>query len=237
MDFFYTYRRWLILSASVHVLVLLFVLFINKARFLRPVLLGSGVGGSSINVDVVGLPNVLKKDIDSMNELEAQQEEASTPDKDKMALDNNEKSLKDKKNLIQRLRQSIQSRDNYLKKIDVIKGMKASKSAGKGSGEGPGTGAGNGDGPSVNPYFTTIKDLVRTYWQVPTWLKSEGLNTEITIRIGINGELTDIQVTKTSGNTDFDKLAYQAVKNSSPFTPPPPSVKDLVDNGVVLSFP
>ena len=206
-------------------------------------MLSSGGGGASINVDVVGLPNVLKKDIQEMATLDSAEEE--TAEQKEMVLKENVSI--NKKKLLAKLKQSVESKDNYLKKIKVIKGMKSAdnnkiseaQKTGTETGTGSGQGEGNGEstGPTVNPYFVNIKDLVRTYWQIPTWLKSEGLNTQITIKIGDDGQLTHIQITKTSGNSDFDKLAYQAVKNSSPFTPPPLAVKDIVENGVILSFP
>ena len=152
------------------------------------------------------------------------------------------KELPLKKDLIQKLKQSVESRDNYLKKISIIKGIKASQAKNKTRGNNTdatanNAGDGAGGGSTINPYFVSIKELVRNYWQIPTWLKAEGLNTQITIYIGMDGQLTDMEITKPSGNSDFDKLAYQAIKNSAPFTPPPPSVKDLVENGIVLSFP
>ncbi len=239
MNFFYKYKKWLILSASIHVFILVFVLFFNRASFLKPLLLTGGGGGPSINVEVVGLPNVLKKDIDTLNKAMMEKVQEEIVEKDKMVLKNDKKTIANKKDLIQKLKQSIEDRDNYLKKIKVIKGIKESQANNKTGSPSLEVGTGNGSdvGSSINPYFVSIKELVRNYWQIPTWLKAEGLNTQITIYIGMDGQLTNIEITKPSGNSDFDKLAFQAVKNSAPFTPPPPSVKDLVENGVVLSFP
>ncbi len=234
MEFLYTYKRWLILSALVHVIILTFILFINKASFLRPVLMMSGDGmGSAINVDVVGLPNVLKKDIASLNEPAEQEDSAE------MVLKTRERISENKRSLIQRLKSTLEDKSSYLKKVDVIKGLRkgqAGLGTGNGTGEGSG-GNGNSDQLQASPYFHTIKELIRSYWQIPTWLKAEGLHAQITIKIGPDGQLTEIQMTQSSGNPDFDKLAYQAVRNSAPFTPPPLAVKDLVQNGVVLSFP
>lgn len=242
MDFIFTYRRWLFLSSLVHVVLILFILLFNKASFMRPVLMMSAGGmGSAISVDVVGLPNILKKDIETFSQAA---DEKAKPDD--MVLRDKEKISSEKKSLIQKLRRSLSSESTYLKKVAVIKGLKRSepgKATGVGTGTGTGQGTGSGEGSTdsaqlqANPYFNTVKELIRSYWQVPTWMNAEGLNTQITIKIGINGELSDIQITKPSGNSDFDKLAYQAVRDSAPFTPPPLAVKDLVQNGVVLSFP
>lgn len=204
----------------------------------------SGGAASSINVDVVGLPNILKKDLATLSQDNIQKEE--TAEKDEMVLRDNTKIVKDKTKLVQELKKSIDDKENYLKRIKIIKGLKQNNNSVTSSGKGMGSGTGNGDGSGQgtgsgevvgSPYFTTIKELIRSYWNIPTWMRSEGLNAQITIRIGSNGELNSIELSKPSGDSDFDKLAFQAVKSAAPFTPPPPSIKDLVDNGIVLSFP
>ena len=126
-------------------------------------MLSSGGGGASINVDVVGLPNVLKKDIQEMATLDSAEEE--TAEQKEMVLKENVSI--NKKKLLAKLKQSVESKDNYLKKIKVIKGMKSAdnnkiseaQKTGTETGTGSGQGEGNGEstGPTVNPYFVNIK--------------------------------------------------------------------------------
>ena len=131
-------------------------------------------------------------------------------------------------------------------RFKIIKGIKQSigigKSTDKTAKPGIGSGASSGVGDSTdnmpsNPYFNTIKDVIRSYWKVPGWVNPNGLNTLILVKINSSGNVYEIEITKQSGNPTFDNLAYNAVKNASPFPTPPVSLKDTLQDGVILSFP
>jgi TonB family protein len=49
---------------------------------------------------------------------------------------------------------------------------------------------------------------------------------QVTLRIGASGEVLDVKLSKSSGNALFDDAVLAAVKNASPFTPPPPHLRD-----------
>ena len=213
-------NKELIISASAHIVIVLVIMLSNGFRPFRPLLLLNtrGLKTASITVDVVGLPNILKKDLTRFNESGRTAE---------MVFNETQKLARDKSNFIQQLRKSLaQKEDSYLKKIKVIKGLKIEQAS-----------DGTGNGQDSSPYFIGVKELVRNYWKIPTWVDTSGLNTLITIKIDINGALSEITISKSSGNEDFDRMSYQAVKNAAPFTPPPPEVQGLLKNGVVLSFP
>lgn len=246
-----TYKDWIILSISLHIILLISVLFSSKMEFSRPISIGDS-GGGSINVDVVGLPNVLKKDIPLISQSTSIVEEIRENRKDEMVYPDAKKITKEKREMLENIRKDLQKEKTYLEKIKIIKGIKQSIQIGKipnkstkagsglgtGLGTGSGTGGGSGDGniPS-NPYFNTIKDLIRTYWKLPRWINSEGLNTLILIKIAPDGNIYKIEISKASGNTTFDNLAYNAVKSASPFPAPPASLKNTLQDGVILSFP
>lgn len=246
-----TYKDWVILSTSLHVVLLIALLLSSQIEFSRPISIGEN-GGGSINVDVVGLPNVLKKDIPLINQSTSLVEEIRESRKDEMVYPDAKKISKEKKALLDNIKKDLEREKTYLEKIKIIKGIKQSIQIGKtpsksikagegigsGTGRGAGTGSGSGDGnmPS-NPYFNTIKDLIRTYWKLPRWINSEGLNTLILIKIAPDGNIYKIEISKASGNTTFDNLAYNAVKSASPFPAPPASLKNTLQDGVILSFP
>jgi len=221
MPEFLNYKKWILISIYVHVGVLSAFILANKIGFLmrHPIVIsGSGIAGS-INVDVVGLPNVLKRDLDSQLSTKKEME---LPDS----------SIKEsKKSAIQKIKEALSQESSYLKKLKIIKGLKTN------IGGVQAAGATVGGTDNADPYFNTIKQYVRTYWKIPGWMKSEGLNALVTVKIDQAGNITSAEISKASGNTDFDSLALSSVKNAAPFPTPPVSVRDTLENGVVLSFP
>ena len=61
--------------------------------------------------------------------------------------------------------------------------------------------------------------------------------TLIVMKVNDSGAIYEIEISQSSGNKDFDNIAYNAVKSASPFPTPPVSLKETLQNGVVLSFP
>ena len=243
MPGFYSYKRWFLVSASFH-LTLIFAILISASiyRFMsRPVLISGGIGNAEpINIDVVGLPNVLKKDLPLLNKTVA---EAKTPKKeemvvpDKKAEKNNKKIAEKKSNLIAKVKESVEEEQNYLTKIKIIKGLKEQKGIAGGTSTASTGIAVSSDAVPASPYFQTIKEYVRNYWKIPNWINAEGLNTLITLKVAEDGSISDLTVSKASGNAEFDDLAFNSVKNAAPFPPPPISVRETLESGVILSFP
>ncbi|MFH1222884.1 MAG: hypothetical protein V1647_00905, partial [Pseudomonadota bacterium] len=70
MSRFVNYKNWVFISMSFHVGLIIFVIVINEIgfSFSHPIVLSGADISSSVNVDVVGLPNILKKDINVESE-------------------------------------------------------------------------------------------------------------------------------------------------------------------------
>ncbi|MEI6080488.1 MAG: hypothetical protein WCQ53_07630, partial [bacterium] len=64
-NYYNTYKNWVYLSVSLHIFIILSFIISSKVSYNRPIVVGVGEEGS-INVDVVGLPNILKKDINTL---------------------------------------------------------------------------------------------------------------------------------------------------------------------------
>ena len=242
-NYSHIYKSWIFISVTLHFVIIVTVIVTSSTHSHRAIAIGDN-GGGSINVDVVGMPNVLKKDLALLNQ---QKEEVTHVIKhDEMVLPNSKKTAAEKKNALAQLKDNLQTESTYLKKIKIIKGIKQSIGIGKitdkvekpGIGSGTGSGVGNStDNIPSNPYFNTMKDMIKSYWKVPGWVNLNGLNTLILVKVNSSGDIYEIEVTKQSGNPTFDNLAYNAVKNASPFPTPPISLKDTLQDGVILSFP
>ena len=235
------YKGCIYVSVTAHTLIVAIIFFTNQNFWHKPIVINDGISVGSINVDVVGLPNILKKDL-HLVQNNSEKEINKLSKKNKMVLPGTKKIKKAQLNAIQRLKRSLAYEKTYLEKLKIIKGLRKSLDIGRitdsnlKANSGSGSSDPSSDVPS-NPYFSTLKDLIRTYWQVPHWMHTEGLNTLVVTKVKPNGEISHIDIIKSSGNNDFDNLALNAVRNASPFPTPPIVVKDALENGIVFSFP
>ena len=236
------YKGSFYISVSIHIIVVISFLVINRSVYKHTITIGEGLAVGSINVDVVGLPNILKKDLNLLQEQRAKEAGAKRlQKKDQMVLPDQRKIKKARQTAIENIRRSVAYEKTYLEKLKIIKGLRKSVDIGRitDSAE-KSTGTGSSDTTSdipSNPYFITLKDLIKSYWKVPHWMDTEGLNTLVVTKINASGEIYYLDTIKSSGNRDFDNLALSAIKSASPFPTPPILVKETLENGIVFSFP
>ena len=108
-----------------------------------------------------------------------------------------------------------------------------------GVGTATGTGGGGGGGSAVlsriENYRYECAAAVGQNWAFSEQLAGAGdhLETLITFRILPNGEITDINIVKSSGNRYLDESAYRAVRKASPVAPFPEGInRPYIDVGV-----
>ena len=122
-------------------------------------------------------------------------------------------------------------KDSALKDL-VLSGNKLSKgSAMYGDG-------GGGDLTAFQAYASRLTDLVRPHWKLPSFLMDKNLKARIRVWLNMSGEVTRAVVYQSSGDTEYDQRAVEAVKAAAPF----PALKDELgkraQNGdIVLGFP
>ncbi len=89
-------------------------------------------------------------------------------------------------------------------------------------------------------YYGLINAVVHTYYDVSKTIDEKErirLRAEVALRIGPGGELLAAELTKSSGNSQFDSAVIGAVKKAAPFSPPPEHLRDsLKKSGVALVF-
>jgi TonB family protein len=107
---------------------------------------------------------------------------------------------------------------------------KTRAASGAGAGAGAGTGAGGGGGGGGGAVLSRIENYrieaalaVAQNWAFSQQLAGMGdhLETLIQFRILPNGEITNIEIVKSSGNRYLDESALRAVKKASPVAPHP----------------
>lgn len=87
----------------------------------------------------------------------------------------------------------------------------------------------------INQYRAMIEAKVRQNWIIPASAK-EGMSCEIQVRLIPSGDVIQVQLTKTSGDSTFDRSVENAVHKASPL-PVPPAESGLFDVFRDLKFP
>lgn len=83
-------------------------------------------------------------------------------------------------------------------------------------------------------YLALIQYRIESQWRPPV-NAGGGLLTTVFFRIGKNGKLEDVKVTKTSGNLVVDRAAQRAIYGADPLPPLPPE-SGLSSLGVHFDF-
>lgn len=86
-------------------------------------------------------------------------------------------------------------------------------------------------------YVQGLPESVRPFWNLPSYLKNQGLKCRIRVFIGPNGQLIKAEVFESSGNDDYDARAVGAVKASSFSAPSQAVAARLTKFGIILGFP
>lgn len=122
-------------------------------------------------------------------------------------------------------------KDSALKDL-VLSGNKLSKGTAM-YGDG-----GGGDLTAFQAYASRLPDLVRPHWKLPSFLMDKNLKARVRLWLNMSGEVTRAVVYQSSGDTEYDQRAVEAVKAAAPF----PALKDefgkRAQNGdILLGFP
>lgn len=87
-------------------------------------------------------------------------------------------------------------------------------------------------------YISRLPDLVRPYWKLPSFLMDKNLKCRIRIWLTSSGEISRAVVYQSSGESDYDQRAIEAVKAAAPF----PELKEefsrkAINGDILLGFP
>lgn len=126
-----------------------------------------------------------------------------------------------------------------LKNIEKMQNSKDFNTAGpiKGNRLAPGDSLEGLNRIQYNNYKKVLQDAIKSNWDLPPWLQDGDLSAEALIKIDENGNVTEKELIKSSGNTIYDKYVIETINKSSPFQPPDDKFVNVVAvKGVVLSF-
>lgn len=241
-------KRSLIGHGAISVVAILsWVVFPSKPIVLNP----------SIRVDLVGLPDIAKKDLAKFTPSEFEEldkklteagqkakeslKELKKPDPpkppeepdDTMAMKEEKKSSKDKskkdlKSAIDRIK-ALQDIED-----DVKKSSPQKKIIAKGNVLSKGTDLEGEQTESVENYGDKMRSRLRQHWDLPVWLSRQNLSAQVVVFLDPQGSVLNMVFRKASGNEQFDDFVKKTIQKSQPF-PPPPS--EILRGGVTLGFP
>ena len=86
----------------------------------------------------------------------------------------------------------------------------------------------------TNIYITEIAGIIKSHWNIPSYIKDQNLQAEIEVKIDNNGNIILKKIIKSSNNSIFDLKVLDAIKNAEPFPKPPTSTQRLLKEGIVF---
>jgi TonB family protein len=191
-------------------------------------------------VDLVGLPDVLKKDKKIVAPAPAEPEKVAKQLKE---AENTAKKIKkaeaarpDEVGLKRKATQEKQREKRIQNALDRIKAL-AKLQVIKGNQVSHGHSVSADAKESSDPnYLDDLRQHLQDHWALPIWLARQNLSAQVQVFIDSRGRLRDFKFLKTSGNPRFDAEVKKTLTASQPF-PPPPGKGDFLSNGVVVGFP
>lgn len=91
---------------------------------------------------------------------------------------------------------------------------------------------------AVASYYDLIIDRLHANFTIPPWISRQNFTAQVEMMIDAQGNVLKMRFVKPSGNTQFDDAVKRAIYATQPFPPPPKEVAStLVSNGILLGFP
>lgn len=257
-----TFKSYFLRSLTGHVLILLLSIVFGKILNLPIPFLNNpaniAIVESVVRVDLVSMPKMTLKELKAVDMSEVQfskenveakvavekvqegeekeQENPDSPTFNQEKKKNFEDLIKKwgKKKTKQNTAEVSSTLDSKLKgKFAqlVAEGNKISKGSAL-------VGQTEGEASEFVMYLSTLPDMVRPYWRLPSYLKNQGYRCRIRIFLANNGDLIKADIYESSGSSEYDQRSLEAVKRSAPFPSPPSAVVARATKGeIVLGFP
>ncbi|HRK02298.1 MAG TPA: TonB C-terminal domain-containing protein [Oligoflexia bacterium] len=237
------FGRSLRLSAAVHAILLIGALLSTLVFRREPVMLSP-----SIRVDLVGLPDIKKKDLNlsepgpDLSKIEKELEASKpAPAPEPAVEDKPEISLKKKDGKPKKEESRKESLSSAIERIKALaeiendlKKNKKNTTQVKGNTVSKGNALTGTSAQDINAYAAGMQARLREHWNLPVWLAKQNLAARVVVFLDDRGYVANTVLAKSSGNTQYDEYVLKTVRMSQPFGPPP---SDIQDDGVLLLFP
>lgn len=215
----------------------------------------------TLRVDVVGLPDVLKRDLNKLanspppkaiadalkkteTEIKKAKEHKSVV---KEKADPHEMVLKPKVEATKERQKKLKSALDRIKALNKIGALDSKvpstdtrpSAVVKGNMISKGTSLSGDARESAEPnYLDQVRDRLQQNWALPIWLSRQNYSAQVQIYINRDGTLSRYAFIKPSGNPQFDEAIKRTLTESQPFAQPPAELHGpLLANGILIGFP
>jgi colicin import membrane protein len=206
---------------------------------------------NAIRVDIVGLPEKLKKLPEPAKSKELAKPEVQktelTPAKPEEVAKPAPVPVPDKKAIDLERKKAQQKAVEKLEAMESLKAMEeedekekadAKKTAVAGNVANSGNALTGILQNQISSYIGQVKDHVNNNWNLPQWMANANLKAQALVMIDARGVVIHRSIVKTSGNSGFDDSILSAIDRSSPFPAPPNALVGVFKNkGFTLGFP
>jgi len=249
------YRRALTFSFGAHVLFIILVLvksliFPGTSQPYVP----------TLRVDMVDLPDMLKKD---MQNVPLTQDSKAIADAMKNA-ENDAKKIKpveippvektDPDELVLKPKKAAEAppKKDLMGALDRIKALSKIESESKserpshpsatvikGNKISKGTSLeGDAKEAAQASYYDSLRAKLQENWALPVWIARQNLDAQVRVYIDPYGRVRSYRFMKVSGNEQFDSAIKKALDDSQPFPRPPDDLaSSLLVDGILVGFP
>jgi TolA protein len=214
---------------------------------------------ASVKVDMVAMPTQTLEELKAMTpENQATLEPAKVESKAEVKEEVKEVAKAAPKNDVQEIAKAeADKRQDFLAKLKKLSGKKITKAkpqgpsaedqqlkklvlAGNKLSKGTETygDSNNGVQTAFQTYVARLPQRVKPYWRLPSFLLEKKLNCRVRVWIAMSGQVTRSEIYKSSGDSEYDQKALDAVKSASPFPALSEEFGKRALNGeILLGFP
>lgn len=87
-------------------------------------------------------------------------------------------------------------------------------------------------------YFDVVLERVRTYWELPKWLRDQNRAAKVMVYLDSQGRLKRFEFVQPSGSEPFDSEVRRTLQAAAPFPVPPGGISsEISKQGILLGFP
>lgn len=87
-------------------------------------------------------------------------------------------------------------------------------------------------------YYDALRTHLQDNWALPVWLTRQKLSAQIQLYIDSHGQIRNFRFIRTSGNPQFDEQVKRTLQQSQPYPiPPGPIASGLLSDGILVGFP
>lgn len=218
----------------------------------------------ALRVDVVGLPDLLKKDLSQVSKTQPKEDlveklqeaakeakkiepipaqEAPKPDELVLNPKKTDKVAKPEKESAADRQKRLDAALARIRSLDRLKDQSEEKEDAviiKGNQISKGTSLSGDAREQANAgYYSLVQDALASEWALPPYLaRQTELKAQVMIRIDPAGTVIDSKFIQESGNEQFDKAIRDTISRAQPLPKPPKDLQETVSGrGIAVGFP